>query len=191
MLLFELLMVLVVLGIVAVWVMHGHRPPPPAPPRDEAPMYEPGRTLPIPSLSANCIHEWQVVDRTLLEAAHEQRLVLVQRCPMCGLLDKTEAVTSRPPEEREQCRHEWEVEPGVRLHSAFEQIRSAVQKEKDRKPNGQYAEQKFKFALPEDGTPPQWMFKKAFVQVRTCRKCGEVHTVRASNYEEGDDADAG
>ena len=186
--LFDVLVILAIAGLVFVWVARGGgpaAPPPPAPAARPA-TYEPGKVMPIPTLSAGCVHEWVVADRTVLEAPHEQRLVLTLKCPLCGLLSHTAEATAKPPFSRADCVHDWVVDKSSALASAFEQVTAALAKETERTRNGQFAAQKLKFALPEGEVPPQWMFRKTLVQTRTCRKCGECLVTKATNFGDED-----
>jgi hypothetical protein len=143
-------------------------PPPPAPP---------------------CKHQWETVERATLEQNHESRLVVIMKCVLCGDVDKTTEVTSKPPPPppvppppRSECRHKWVTDKTVTLDSAYEQMLKSI------KTVGQYGgkqridpSKKLDLDLQQ---APQWMFRKTHIQIRTCSLCGEIDKLVASNVEE-------
>lgn len=130
-------------------------------------------TLPFPPNAANCSHLWEPVVEKTLENDDIKKLIYVQKCTMCGLVDKTieEITKDRNTLPKSECRHQW-TNNTVALDSAFEQMRSRVTwTKKDMK----------------DFEP--WFFRKTLVKVLICSHCGETQTVIASNFDLGEQND--
>ncbi len=143
---------------------------------------------PVPPVPAPpCSHEWETVERTKLGSENEFKLVLVQKCPKCGSIDKTiEAVKIPlppvPPEPKppkSECRHKWEVEKSIALDSAYEQMAKAKAKVKAN--SRTKTDDKSDDVLLED--PQKWMFRKTLISIRVCSTCGEVDKTVASNFD--------
>jgi hypothetical protein len=145
---------------------------------------------PAPFAAASCSHDWETVNETILDMPHEKKLIHVQKCCKCGLVDKTVAATSAPPKPpppppapplpRSECKHRWEKEKVVTLDSAYEQMA------KVRGSNGQW---KKDAKVPDmSSTPEPWMFRKVYISVRVCTQCGEIDKSIVSNLE-GEGAD--
>ena len=136
--------------------------PPPEPPQPPTP----------------CQHDWQTVVEQRLEAAHEQKVVVVLTCRKCGQIDKTTEVTSKPPpilaEEwtKAECRHKWETEKKVVLDSAYEQMLKSISfKENYGRTSKVDTNKKLDLDLDK---APAWMFRKSYVCIRVCSTCGEI-----------------
>jgi ribosomal protein L32 len=131
--------------------------------------------LPFPANAANCSHLWEPVVEKTLENEDIRKLVFVQKCTMCGLIDKTieEVTKDKTSLPKSECRHKW-VDNTVALQSAFEQMRERTTwSKKDMK----------------DFEP--WFFRKTLVKVLICKECGETQTVVASNFDLGDQNELG
>jgi hypothetical protein len=134
--------------------------------------------LPYPANASSCSHLWEPIVEKVLENEDIKKIVYIQKCTMCGLIDKTiEEIRKDREQERaavaatipkSECRHEWQ-DSTVALESAFEQMRNRFSlTKKDLK----------------DFNP--WLFRKTLVKVLTCSHCGEVKTIIASNFDLGD-----
>lgn len=158
-------------------------------------MYDPRNAQPVPIYSVGCVHRWEVVKDETLDVGHQKKMVVILRCPECGLLHETVEATDPAPKvdpPRSECRHEWTVDKAVEIDSAYEQMHESLRILSSVKGQGQPGsqmrerwEQAMKKAegqvLPDPNRTPAWVFRKEYVQVRTCRKCGEVKVVQASN----------
>ena len=148
--------------------------------------FEGTTTLP-PGLAATaCSHNWEVVKDEMLKNDQRQKMVTILQCRSCGSIDKTiEAVEYTkpdpppkpipPPEPKGECRHNWEQKKSTEISSAYEQLAA----NSPCKP-GSFS----KKDVPQDlVVMSPWFFKKTYFNERVCSKCGEIHTVIASNYD--------
>jgi hypothetical protein len=127
--------------------------------------------IPYPALAANCSHIWEPLVDKVLENEDIKKLIYVQKCTMCGLVDKTveEVTKDKTALPKSECRHKW-ADQTVALESAFEQMRGrSTWTKKDMK----------------DFDP--WFFRKTMVKTLICVHCGEVKTITASNFDIGDE----
>lgn len=147
--------------------------PPPTPP------------APVPP-PPPCKHDWNVVTQQNLEVAHEKKVVVVMTCRNCGQVDKTTEVTSKapPPPSKEwtkaECCHQWDVEKRVVIDSAYEQMLKSISVKQTYGKAKVDADKQIKLNLDD---APSGMFKKTFICIRTCKKCGEIDKVIASNFD--------
>lgn len=115
--------------------------------------------------SPPCHHNWHVIKEERLDGSFEVKTLCVLQCDSCGALDKTvESVKRELP--RSECRHSWETQRTKELDSAYEQVSES----------GKKAEEMLK-------DPEPWMFRKCYIITRICGRCGELHTVTASNFD--------
>lgn len=128
-------------------------------------------TSPVPvKVPEPCSHDWNVTVEQSLEMPHEKKVVAILTCKKCGSIDKTVETTSKAPIpaiRRDECRHQWDIEKKVTLESAYEQtVKKSAPK------------------IPLDmNKSPAWIFQKTCISVRTCRLCGEIDKIIASNFE--------
>jgi hypothetical protein len=141
--------------------------------------------MPIPLAAATCQHRWDILKEEKLVAPHEQKSVLVLQCQHCGLLDKTVQMTSEPPKPppppppKSECRHSWEKEQKVVLDSAYEQMLKSISV----KEYGHYKVKSDKKLDLDLDTAPKWMFRKCYICIRECTKCGEIDRTIAYNFD--------
>lgn len=161
-------------------------------------LYDPRNAQPIPIGAAACIHRWDAVKDEVLDVGHQKKMVVILRCTECGLLHECIETTdpAPPPPKvdppRSECRHQWSVEKSVELESAYEQMRETIKLVCGSKAPGQPGSQSRTTweqvtrklesgVLPDPDKSEAWVFRKEYVQVRTCQKCGEVLVIKASN----------
>lgn len=144
-------------------------PPPPAQPEPLEP----------------CKHDWQVQIEQALEVAHEQKVVIVLTCRNCGQIDKTVETTSRPSYTRSECHHVWETEKKVELLSAYEQMLKSISVQHSYNSKAK-VDPSAKLDL-ELNDAPAWMFRKTYVSLRICEKCGEIDKTISSNFDLSED----
>ncbi len=153
-------------------------PPPPAPP---------------------CRHQWETVEKTKLGSESEYKVVVVMKCVNCGDIDKTvESIKiplpPAPPEPKGECRHQWETEKATTLDSAYEQMIKGIKPKSSTSYYGSGSKRKDAGSKEKEldldlDEAPRWMFKKTYVMIRTCSKCGETDKIVASNIEDIDEED--
>lgn len=139
-------------------------------------------TAPPPAKPLPCKHEWLTEQYQNLDMPHEKKLVLVLKCKNCGALDKTIEVTSPAPLGKEQCRHKWDIEKRVLIESAYEQMLESIKVKVNSYSSTKKIDPNKELDL-DLNEAPAWMFKKAYVSIRTCSLCGEVDKTIASNFE--------
>lgn len=172
------------------------------------PKAECSTVLPLPIGAEMCAHKMEVIVKEIIRAPHEERAIIICECTKCGVIDKTIAVTSAPPKPplppplppppRAECRHRWVKEKSVTLQSAFEQMEEILKQRngKSKTTKVTYDPKKKTTEEPEqqeavfDPTnAPSWMFKKKYIQSKTCELCGEIDRAVVSNFEEGEEVE--
>lgn len=126
--------------------------------------------IPPPKGSMDCSHTWETVSNQILETDDEKKLIVVQVCKLCGLVDKTiETVEKKTP--RSECIHKW-ARQAVILKSAFQQAEDLIR----RNYSGGWSKKDLRESKP-------WFYKTKYVCTLTCDRCGEVKTIIASNVD--------
>ncbi len=101
-----------------------------------------------------CNHEWETVTNDKIETDAEVRLVIIQKCSICGKLDKSIEVIEKI------CRHNWAI--------LSDKINSPI---KDMATMDSWLVEQ----LDTDKIVSQkWLHKCTRVLVCTCLKCGEL-----------------
>jgi hypothetical protein len=147
-------------------------------------------TPPPPPPATPCHHNWETVVNTTLDAGHEQKVIAILTCKLCGKIDKTTEVTSPAPPppplppvplSPDTCCHKWDIDKKVLLESPYEQMLESIKVRKDSYSSAKKIDPNKALDLDLQKAP-QWMFKKTYVCVRTCTKCGKLDKTIASNF---------
>jgi hypothetical protein len=151
-------------------------------------------TPPPPVPPTPCHHNWETVVNTTLDAGHEQKIIAILTCKLCGKIDKTTEVTSPAPPPLpapfsvDQCCHKWDVDKKVLLESPYEQMLESIKVRKDNYSGAKKIDPNKALELDLQKAPP-WLFHKTYVCVRTCTKCGKLDKTVVSNFDIGKEND--
>ena len=122
-----------------------------------------------------CPHVWEVSTERVIENNDEKKLVLIQKCSLCGILDKT-VESLKKERSKTECRHKWIKQKLVNIESAYEQYAGEMKHAtKDWRDSS-------KAWLDTKNLGP-WAFRKTHVCTYVCELCGEINTIIASNYD--------
>ena len=147
-------------------------------------------TPPPPPPPTPCHHNWETVVNTTLDAGHEQKIIAILTCKLCGKIDKTTEVTSPAPPppapppvplSPDTCCHKWDVDKKVLLESPYEQMLESIKVRKDNYSSAKKIDPNKALELDLQKAP-QWMFQKTYVQILKCTKCGKLDKIIASNF---------
>lgn len=135
--------------------------------------------LPLPPGADICSHNWRLVANEKISTKAEEKVLIVQCCDLCGLVDKSEAVVKAlpPPEPVSECKHDWSLKRDAEVESAYEQAAKLYQMIFEE--TGEVPPPEVK--LPDLGNPVN--FRKTLVRERICNRCGKIHVTQASNID--------
>lgn len=148
--------------------------------------------LPLPPQATYCTHSWDVVSDKVIEVEDRKSHMVILKCPLCGVTDKTVNTVEKdpPPIPVAECRHKWKEKVKAELPSAYEQLQETlVFLEKS---YGTAGKKKIRDSIAnkiDNHENDGMLFRKAIVRVYECTKCGKLYEVKGANYDPDKDVD--